>query len=108
MLELPFLTDINFTNIKEISPKDIKIRKKLNIYVADNLNKKQTCILYINQKSRVLQKEVTIYEDIIIKTKNFGDYDFKEKYIFIDAPLCSKAKLKLENHDWIVISLYIT
>lgn len=100
MSKLPFNTDIDFTDIQEILPSNIGVRKKLYIYKATNQHNDIYCILYINQKSRVLQKEVDIYEDIYSKIKEFTSAKFNKKHIYIQAPLCSKAKEKLGLHDW--------
>lgn len=79
-----------------IDPKDLKIRKKIQIYCFD----KNSILLFIEQKSRFLQKDVEKIEDIFIKTSQFTNITFTNKYIQIEAPLCSKAKTKLENLNW--------
>jgi len=105
MSKLPFTTAINFTNVQEISPRDIGVRKKLHIYKAVDQHNNTYCILYINQKSRVLQKEVDIYENIHHKIEEFTFTKFNKKHIYIEAPLCSKAKEKLELNNWNVSNI---
>jgi hypothetical protein len=48
----------------------------------------------------LLLKDTEKYENIYIKLMNFCDHNFKHKVIFIDAPLCSKAKEKFKKHNW--------
>lgn len=90
---------------KSLKPIDIKMlgsRKKLLIYLGVNLKKYYAAIFEIEKKSRVLQKEV---DDLILlhsKLEVYNDSKIKHKYIWIKAPLCSKAKTYLENEGWVV------
>lgn len=103
MISLPFDLDIEFSNIVQIEPKHLKIRKKLNIYKAIDTNNTSYCILYVAQKSRMLQKDVDNFEEIYEKIKDFTSTNFDRKIIAIDAPLCSKAKAKFELLKWEVV-----
>lgn len=49
-----------------LDPKDIGIRKKLKIYL-----KEDTLLLAVSQKSRILQKDVAVYEDIFKKIEEY-------------------------------------
>ena len=100
MYNLPFEINSNFTTITQLIPKELGIRKKLDIYTTiDNSN--QTYIfLHIVQKSRFLQKDVDKIEEIYTIIQNYTDTTFDKKFITIEAPLCSKAKAKLENNSW--------
>ena len=91
-----FKTKYNLIDIQEIAPKDIGVRKKLHIYEAIDNNKNSFYIISISQKSRVLQKDVVQYEEIYQKVQEFTKITFTYKLISIEAPLCSKAKAKLE------------
>jgi len=45
-------------------------------------------------------KDVHKFEEIYAKLVLFFDHNFKHKIIFIDAPLCSKAKEALISQGW--------
>ena len=100
MNSLPININIKFKTITQLIPKELGIRKKIGIYTAiDSLN--QTYIfLHIIQKRRFLQKDVEKIEEIYTLVQNHTKLSFDKKYIIIEAPLCSKAKTKLENNSW--------
>jgi hypothetical protein len=45
-------------------------------------------------------KDVHKFEEIYAKLKVFFGHNFKHKIIFIDAPLCSKAKEAFNSQGW--------
>jgi len=101
---IPELILSSFTNIEILNPKDFGIRKKVNIYTANNKEENPTIIFHIIQKSRFLQKDVDKIEDlneIIINKMGVKQY---KKAIIINPDLCSKAKNKLELEEWIILS----
>lgn len=89
-----------YKKIQEITPKELGIRNKIKLYNALDTSNKYSIILIISQKSRILQKDVEKFETIFEKMGLFCDRDFTYKHIFIDAPLCSKAKVLFEQHGW--------
>ena len=99
---LPEQMNSRYTQIKTIDIKDLGIRKKIDIFIAEDLNNNKHVIFYITQKSRFLQKDVTKIEEIkTIVLDNVKDKIIM-KTIIIESPLCSKAKAKLEQLDWLV------
>lgn len=90
--------NIDINTYAQLDPKEIKIRKKLKIYQKEN-----TLLLQISQKSRILQKDVEIYENIVKKIEEYLNKSIQVKQIAIDAPLCSKAKVKFEIFGWHLI-----
>jgi hypothetical protein len=84
----------------EISPKDLGIRNKIKIFHATDLKGYFWAILVINQKSRLLMKDVEKYNSIFAKLVQAKEHNFKHKVLFIDAPLCSKAKIAFKNSGW--------
>lgn len=102
-MKLPFNIDHKIKDIIKIDAKDLKIRKKIDIYSAKNDNEQNCIYLYISQKSRVLQKEVEKVEEIYNKIKEYTKTDYENRVIFIDAPLCSKAKTKFEENGWSIL-----
>ncbi|MGB5868522.1 MAG: hypothetical protein WBG69_11680 [Arcobacteraceae bacterium] len=98
MITFPTQLEQTFTNLKQLNPKDYGIRKKLDIFTAQNNADEETLILHIVQKSRFLQKDVDKIEEIV----TLLNIEPHSKSILIESPLCSKAKAKLENNNWSV------
>jgi len=93
-----------FKSLKHIFPKELGSRKKIDIYLGVDLKKYYVCILHINKKSRILQKEAEELMEFHIKLEKYNDSIIKKKYIYIEAPLCSKAKELLKNNNWKVLT----
>ena len=90
-------------NITQIDPKDLAIRKKIDIFIDDISDNQSAIILNISAKSRFLQKEVDKIEEILYIVQKHTDKKFISKTIIISSPLCSKAKTKLIDLSWEVI-----
>ena len=101
METLPFKINIEFQDIKQLTLKDIGIRKKLNIFTAKS-DSTTYVILHITQKSRILRKDAEKLEGIYRQILNYLDLKTSSKIVSIEAPLCSKAKALLEDFNWIV------
>jgi len=84
----------------EIPPKELGIRNKIKMYKATDTTGYFWAIFAVSQKSRLLMKDVHKFEEIYAKLRVFCDHNFKHKIIFIDAPLCSKAKLAFKEAGW--------
>jgi len=89
-----------YKNMLEIKPKDLGIRNKITIYKATDLNGYFWIIIAIKQKTRLLLKDVEKYENIFVKAVNYCEHNFKHKVLFVDAPICSKAKESFKKHSW--------
>jgi len=89
-----------FKSLKSIEPKLLGSRKKINIYLGVDLKKYYTCIIKVSKKSRILKKEAEILMEFHQKLEKYQDSKINKKYIFIDAPLCSKAKKLLKENGW--------
>jgi hypothetical protein len=86
--------------LESIDPKELGSRKKLKIYFGVD-NKSYYClILVISKKSRVLKKEAIEFEELWRRVKILKETNIKKKYIFLKAPICSKAKVWLEEFGW--------
>lgn len=103
MITLPSQIYIDYKNIEQLNLKELKIRKKLDIFITTHENDKYSLIFHIIQKSRFLQKDVDKIEEILSIVQDFTQKKFIQKIIYIESPLCSKAKNKLENLSWNVI-----
>lgn len=89
-----------YKKFEEITPKDLGIRNKITLYKATDIHGYFWAIICVKQKTRVLLKDVAKYESIYVKMVHYFDHNFKHKVIFIDAPLCSKAKEGFKKHTW--------
>ena len=89
-----------FKKMQEIAPKDLGIRNRIKIYIATQTNGNFWAIFAVSQKSRLLMKDVHKFEEIYAKLTLFCAHNFKQKVLFIDAPLCSKAKAAFLEAGW--------
>jgi len=89
-----------YKKMKEILPKELGIRNKIKIYVATDIHGYFWTIFKISQKSKILMKDVKKFQEIYGKLTIFSDHNFKYKVLFIDAPLCSKAKASFKELGW--------
>ncbi len=89
-----------YKKILEIAPKELGIRNRIKIYKATDTRGYFLAIFAISQKSCVLMKDVHKMQEIYTKLTLFCDHNFKYKIIFIDAPLCSKAKAAFKEAGW--------
>ena len=92
--------NIIFKSFKEITPKELGSRKKVEIYLGVNLKGYYTLVMQIEKKSRVLRKEAEELMALHEKLEKYIDSSIKKKYIIIKAPLCSKAKALLVENKW--------
>ncbi len=89
-----------FKKLEPLDLKDYGFRQKYKLFYGIDTKSFYTIILFIEQKSRILQKNVDKYEEIVEALIIKKDHNFKKKIIIIDAPLCSKAKEKLKKLHW--------
>ena len=89
-----------FKSFKEIKPKELGSRKKVALYLGVDLKGYYTLVMQLEKKSRVLQKEASELMILHEKLETMIDTKIKRKYMRIHAPLCSKAKLLLEENGW--------
>jgi len=94
-----------FKSLKPIEPKALGSRKKIEIYLGVDLKKYYNCIFFIKKKSRILRKEAEEIMELHSKLESHQDTAIKKKFIFIEAPLCSKAKALLVEKGWRVTEL---
>ena len=97
-----YLKDKNiiFKSLKEVSPKELGSRKKIQLYVGVNLKGYYCSAMMIEKKSRVLRKEAAELMALHEKLEAYQDTKILTRYIRIKAPLCSHAKAMLEENGW--------
>ncbi|MBU1667275.1 hypothetical protein KKC13_02585 [bacterium] len=91
-----------FKSLRPIEPKTFGSRKKIEIYLGVDLKKYYACVLRIRKKSRILSKEAMDLMEFHKKLELMNKSKIKKKYIYIQAPLCSKAKALLQEEKWVV------
>ena len=89
-----------FKKMQEIAPKELGIRNRIKIYAATDIKGYFWAIFAVSQKSRILMKDVHKFEEIYTKLTLYCEHNFKHKVLFLDAPLCSKAKKAFQEAGW--------
>lgn len=89
-----------YKKMLEIAPKELGVRNRIKIYKATDVTGYFWAIFAVSQKSKLLMKDVHKFEEIYAKLVIFCGHNFKHKIIFIDAPLCIKAKEALKQQGW--------
>jgi len=89
-----------FKSLREISPKTLGSRKRLKLYIGVDLSDYYVLVMQIEKKSRMLQKEVEELSVLHQKLEASIGSKINKKYLWIKAPLCSKAKALLKEHGW--------
>jgi len=92
--------NIIFKSLKEIMPKELDSRKKVELYLGVDLKGYYALVMKIEKKSRILRKEAGEFMALHEKMEQYIDSKITKKYIIIKAPLCSKAKKMLEENKW--------
>ncbi len=87
-------------SLEEVQPKELGSRKKVELYVGVDLKGYYCLMVKLVKKSRVLRKEATELMLLHEKIQTYKDTQITKKYIWIEAPLCSKAKALLEENKW--------
>jgi len=90
-------------SLEEVTPKVLGSRKKVSLYVGVDLKSYYCTIIKLTKKSRVLRKEAEELMALHEKMEAYKNTKITKKYIWIEAPLCSKAKALLEEHGWKVM-----
>ncbi len=92
--------DIIYKSLKEITPKELGSRKKIELYLGVDLKGYYALVMNVEKKSRVLRKEAGELMLLHEKLEKYIDSKIMKKYMIIKAPLCSKAKALLEENKW--------
>lgn len=94
--------NILFKEIKQIFPKELNSRKKIDIFTATTIDSKFYAIFIVDSKSRFIRKNASDLMELCEKLATFVEHNFKKKELLITSPLCSKAKEYLKQNDWSV------
>ncbi|RXK04192.1 hypothetical protein [Halarcobacter bivalviorum] len=94
--------EILFKEIEEISPKELKSRKKIKIFVSTSVKKEYYAIFIVDSKSRFIRKNAEDLMQLEFELAQYKEHNFKKKELLISSALCSKAKKLLEDNKWSV------
>lgn len=94
--------NILFKDIKQISPKELGSRRKIDIYCATSVDSNYYAIFIIDGKSRFIRKNANDLIELCGTLSSYLGHNFKKKELLISSPLCSKAKEFLKQNDWSV------
>ena len=86
--------------LREILPKELGSRKKIEIYTGTNLTGYYCSVMLLEKKSRLLRREAGELMDLHEKLEAYRDTKILTRYIRIRAPLCSKARALFEENGW--------
>ena len=89
-----------FKSLKPIEIKELGSRKKIDIYLGVDLDSYYACIIHVAKKSRILRKEAMELMEFHNKLEAYNESKINKKYIYIQAPLCSKAKALFKEEKW--------
>ena len=89
-----------FKSLKPIEIKELGSRKKIDIYLGVDLDTYYACIIHVVKKSRILRKEAMELMEFHNKLEAYNESKINKKYIYIQAPLCSKAKALFKEEKW--------
>jgi len=95
--------DLIYKSLEKLENKTLGTRAKIDFYKATDVDGYYTLIFSIERKSRVLQKDVLIYEQLVQTISQAVEHNFKFKISIINAPLCSKANKLLKDNGWKVL-----
>ena len=94
--------ELLFKDFTPLDPKTFGSRKKIQIYDAVGIDKAYYAIFVIDSKSRFLRKNADELEVLVQKMVDLNEHNYKYKIALIQSPLCSKAKVQLEQNGWSV------
>lgn len=94
--------NILFKTLNRVEPKELKSRKKLEMYVGTGIDSNYYAIFIIDAKSRFIRKNANDLLELYGKLADYKGHQFKKKVLLISSPLCSKAKAFLKENGWSV------
>lgn len=91
-----------FKKIEQVDLKELKSRKKLDLYYGLDIKKNYHAIFIINSKSRFITKNANDLMFLLNNLISLKGHNFKKTTLLISSPLCSKAKALLKENSWSV------
>ncbi len=90
--------------LTEVLPKTLGSRKRVGLYIGVDLSGYYCSVMVIDKQSRVLKKEAEVLAELHAKLEEYHGTPIREKYIRVNAPLCSKAQSWMEQEGWVFLT----
>ncbi|MGM0622521.1 MAG: hypothetical protein ACQESH_00725 [Campylobacterota bacterium] len=100
MLEYFMHKKILFKQFETIDVRSLNSKKKVKIYLGVDQKSYYNVIIAVTKKSRILQKEAIQLNELVNTLENIKGITIKKKHLYLDAPICSKATVKLQQLNW--------
>ena len=94
-----------FKELEEVDLKRLGIRKRLQAYLGVDLSNRYHLLFLIRRKSRFLRKDATDLVLLVEQLERAFSHKVAKKSLFLEAPLCSKAKELLLERGFRVFTL---
>ena len=91
-----------FRSLMPVDLRKLGTRKRVLYYLGVDMQGYYTAILVVHKKSRILRKEAETFLELHHRLEEEMQSKIKKKYLLLEAPICSKAKLFLEESGWCV------
>lgn len=95
--------DYLFKQFEEVPPKTLGLRHRLRIFSAVDPDGYFAAVYVVEQKSRVLTKDLEKFAMIHRKLEHHTDRTIHIKILILDAPLCSKAAVAFKAAGWVIL-----
>jgi len=92
-----------FRSLKPIDIKELNSRKRVQVFVGVDMDDYYTMILQIEKRSKILSKEAMELISIHERLEILQGSKITKIYMLLKAPICSKARLLLEDSGWRVM-----
>lgn len=91
-----------FTQFKAILPSALGSKKKIKIYSGISLDDKYISVFIVDQKSRFIQKDTIVLEELLAKLKILEDHNFRQNILIMNGDICSKSIKILQENNWTI------
>jgi hypothetical protein len=89
--------------LTSITPKELGTRKQITLYIGVDIKGYYCSVMVLAKKSRVLSKEAKELMVLHEKMERYADTAITRRYIWVKGPLCSKAKILMEQAGWVFL-----
>jgi len=83
-----------------VSVRELGSRKRIDLYLGVDAKGYYCSVMHLNKKSRVLSKEAAELMALHARLETLQDTSIRKRYIWVEAPLCSKAQGLMEAEGW--------
>jgi len=91
---------ILFRSLEPVPPKLLGSRKRVAIYLGVDTEQFYVMVIVISKKSRILKQEADTIMALHPRLESRVGSKIGKKYLLVNAPLCSKARVWMEERGW--------